>query len=72
MLFLSERESNRTYKEISCCLAVGDILIWSVSYFYAQKGRLHIGNPIFLFLEHLIFRYFKYKIVITIKITAFI
>lgn len=72
MLLLSERESNRTYKEISCCIAVGDILIWSVSYFYTQKDRLHIGNLIFLFLEYLILECFRHKIVITIKITAFI
>lgn len=72
MLFLSERESNRTYKEISYCLAVGDYLWLVVSYFLCSKDRLNIFNLIFLFLEYLILMYFKHKIVITIKLIAFV
>lgn len=40
--------------------------------FLCSKDRLHIFNLIFLFLEYLILRYFKHKIVITIKLTSFV
>lgn len=40
--------------------------------FLCSKDRLNIFNLIFLFLEYLILMYFKHKIVITIKLTAFV
>ena len=40
--------------------------------FLCSKDRLNIFNLIFLFLEYLILMYFKHKIVITIKLIAFV